>query len=305
MNAASSATDGSDPLPPIGLIAGGGSFPFEVARAARAKGHKVVCAGIRLEVSPELRAEVDVFRPIGLLGLARYIKFFRAHGVRSLTWAGWIHKETLLSWSGFFKHLPDYSTFSFWWRRLRQTNHQSQTVLGAIADEFEENGFHLAHSTEFCPDLLVQPGVLTKKQPSKRQLEDVAFGWRIAKKMAELDVGQSVAICDGATVAVEGMEGTDRNILRAGELVKRPITIVKLAMDDHDMRFDVPTIGPKTIDCMKTAGANMLALEARKTIVLEREETLAKASKAGIVIAAFESTEFATSGSEETDGSSD
>lgn len=276
----------------IGLIAGGGSFPFEVARAAKAQGHRVVCAGIRKEVDPALEELCDVFRPIGLLGLRRYIKFFHKHGVRELTWAGWIRKENLLSWSGFIAHLPDWSTVSFWWRRLRPTNNQSQNVLTQLAEEFESHGFHLAHSTKFCPDLLVQPGVLTKKQPSKRQLEDIEFGWRIAKRMADLDVGQSVAICDKATVAVEGIEGTDRNIERAGTLVKRPFVVVKLAMDDHDMRFDVPTIGPKTVQVLADAGGDMIALEAKKTILLEREETLQLADKHGIVIAAYESGEF-------------
>lgn len=272
------------PTERIGLIAGGGEFPVAVARAARRQGLQVVCAGIRLEVSPELEREVDVFAPIGLLSLSGYLRFFRKHGVRRLTWAGFIRKERLLSWRGLWHHLPDLRALGFWWRRLRGRDHQSQTLLAALADEFEANGFHLAHSTELCPELLAQPGVLTKRAPSRRQLDDIAFGWQIAKRMADLDVGQSIAVCDKATIAVEGIEGTDRNIERAGALCKRPFTVIKVAKEGHDMRFDVPTVGPSTIAAMHAAHAAVLVLEAGKTIVLARETTIALADRHGIVI---------------------
>ena len=272
----------------IGLIAGGGTFPLLVARAARRRGIEVVCAGIRLEVSPEIRSEVDVYRDVGLLSLGAYYRFFRKHGVRELTWAGWVTKDSLLSWRGILYHLPDYKALRCWWKRLRHRDRQSQTLLTNIAADFEEHGFHLAHSTRLCPELLVEKGVLTKKPPSRKQLDDIAFGWNTAKRMADLDVGQSVTVCDRTTISVEGIEGTDRNILRAGELCKRPFTVVKVAMDHHDMRFDVPTVGPKTLEAMRSAGAGVLAVEAGKTIVLEREKCVEMANRWGMVLVALD-----------------
>lgn len=281
----------------IGLIAGGGDFPFLVARAARRQGYQVVCVGIKLEYSPELVDEVDVFAPNGLLNLGGYLRFFRRHGVKRLTWAGWVGKEGLFSWRGIIARLPDYMALRFWFRRMRRTDRQSQSMLMALADEFEEQGFELAHSTELCPELLVEAGVLTRRAPTRKQNEDIAFGWKIAKRMADLDVGQSVAVCDLATIAVEGMEGTDRNIERAGSLCKRPFTVVKLAMDGHDMRFDVPTIGTRTIEVMHKSHAAVLAIEAGKTIVLDRAKVVELADRYGIAIVALESPDSLETGS--------
>jgi len=184
-------------------------------------------------------------------------------------------------------HLPDFRAVRFWFRRMRHRDRQSRTLLAALAVEFEDEGFKLAHSTNLCPDLLVEEGVLTRRSPTRRQLEDIAFGWRIAKRMADLDVGQSVTVCDQATISVEGSEGTDRNILRAGDLCKRPFTVVALALESQDMRFDVPTVGPETIETMHEAHADVLALEASKTIVLERERCVEMANHWGIAIVAL------------------
>ncbi len=275
--------------PRLGLIAGGGSFPVEVARAARARGYSVVCAGIRLEVEDALRAEVDVFRRFGLLSFNRYLRYFRRHGVRRLVFAGWVRKERLLSWRGLLHHLPDLRAVRFISRTLRGRDRQSQTLLAALCEEFDREGMQVEHSTSVCPELLVGAGVLGKHRPPQRQCADIAFGWRVAKRMADLDVGQSVCVCDQATVAVEGIEGTDRNILRAGELCRRPFTVVKVAMEGHDMRFDVPTIGPKTIQTLARAGGVALAVEAGKTIVLDRDDVIALADRHGIAVIALTS----------------
>ncbi|MEM7205222.1 MAG: UDP-2,3-diacylglucosamine diphosphatase LpxI, partial [Planctomycetota bacterium] len=227
------------------------------------------------------------FQRIGLLSFGGFLRFFGRHGVRDLTWAGWIRKETLFSVRGILNHLPDLRALRFMLWRLPRMDRQSQTLLAAMVDEFEREGFRVRDSTSVCRDLLVEEGVLTAKGPTRKQLADIAFGWRVAKRMADLDVGQSVAVRDRATIAVEGMEGTDRNIVRAGELCKRGFTVVKLAMDGHDMRFDVPTIGPQTVETLKTAGGAVLAVEAGKTIVLQRAETIALADRFGIVLVAL------------------
>lgn len=273
--------------PVLGLVAGGGSFPFEVARAARRRGLDIVCAGIRGEVSRDLRREVAVFREFGLGRLGSGFRFFRQNGVREISWAGWIRKERLFRPWGLFIHRPDFRALRLWLVRLRRLDRQSQTVLSAVAEEFESEGFELAHSARYCPELLVEEGVLSRRGPSRRELEDIAFGWRIAKRMADLDVGQSVAVHEKATIAVEGMEGTDRNILRAGELCRRGFTVVKLAKDGHDMRFDVPAVGPRTVESMHRAGGKVLAIEAGKTLVLDRATTVDLADRHGITIVAF------------------
>jgi len=269
----------------IGLIAGGGSFPFLVARAARARGYRVVCAGIRHEASPDLAAEVDVFRFFGLGRLGAGMRFFRRHGVRDLSWAGWVRKERLFRPGRIFSILPDWRMLRLWYFTLR--DRQSQTILATLAAEFEKEGLVVSHSARYCPELLVEEGLLTRTAPNRKQLEDIRFGWEVAKRMADLDVGQSIAVFERTTLAVEGIEGTDRNIARAGELcTKGGFTVIKLAKDDHDMRFDVPAVGPRTIENLHRAGGGVLALEAGRTLVLEREEVVELADRHGIVVVA-------------------
>jgi len=272
----------------IGMIAGDGRLPHTIAKAIRARGIEIICAGIASEVDASLAAEVDVFRPLGLMKLGRYFRFFRRHDVRYLVWAGGIRKERILSLSSVLRLVPDFRGLRFIYSTLRHGNLQSQKLLGSIADTFEHEGFTIADSTHFSPDLLVAEGVLTKRHPSQRQLADIAFGWMVAKRMADLDVGQSVAVFERSTIAVEGVEGTDRNITRAGELCRGPFTVVKLAMQGHDMRFDVPTVGAQTIETMHSAGAAVLALEAGKTIMLDRAQVIEQANRYGLVIAAFQ-----------------
>jgi DUF1009 family protein len=271
---------------PIGLVAGGGSFPFSVARAARAAGRVVVCAGIRHEVDPSIAAEVDVFRQIGLGRMGAVLRFFKRNGVRDITWAGLIRKERLFTPTRAFSLLPDLRMIRLWLFRMR--DRQSQTILATLADEFEREGLHVTESAEFCPELLAPEGLLTRTAPSKKQLADIRFGWSICQRMADLDVGQSVAVFERSTIAVEGIEGTDRNIQRAGELCRKGgFTVIKLPKHDHDMRFDVPAIGPSTVETLHGAGGAVLAIAAGRTLILERDEMIRFADKLGIVVIAY------------------
>jgi DUF1009 family protein len=171
---------------------------------------------------------------------------------------------------------------------FRARDHQSGTVLAAFAAEFESAGIHVVHSAKYCPDLLAEEGILTRRAPTAAQLEDIRFGWRIAKRLADLDVGQSIAVLAKATIAVEGIEGTDRNIRRAGELARRGgFTVIKLAKEGHDMRFDVPAIGPDTIDILHESGGAVLAIEAGKTLLLDREAIIERANRHGLVVVAW------------------
>ncbi len=271
----------------IGLLAGGGTFPFAVARAARQSGIEVVCAGIKHEVSRELASEVSVFKEFGLGRLGRVLRYFRRHGISEVSWAGWVRKERLFTPARIFSLLPDWRMLRIWYFSLR--DRQSQTILTSFAEEFEREGIKVAHSTRYCPELLIKEGLVGCVKPKARHLEDIRFGWDIAQRMADLDVGQSVAVLEKATIAVEGLEGTDRNILRAGELCRKGgFTVVKLPKDDHDMRFDVPTIGPDTIENLKEAGGAVLAVKAGGTLILEQERVVELADRYGIVVVAYE-----------------
>lgn len=270
----------------IGLLAGGGSFPFAVARAARENGIEVVCAGIKHEVSRDLEGEVSVFKEFGLGRMGRVLRFFRRHGVNEVSWAGWVRKERLFTPARIFSLLPDWRMLKIWYFRLR--DRQSQTILASLAEEFEREGIEVAHSTRYCPELLVKEGLIGRIKPKGKHIDDICFGWGIAQRMADLDVGQSVAVLQKATIAVEGLEGTDRNILRAGELCRKGgFTVVKLPKKEHDMRFDIPTIGPDTIENLKEAGGAVLAIKAGGTLILEQERVAELADRYGIAVVAY------------------
>ena len=271
----------------IGLLAGGGTFPFAVARAARKNGIEVVCAGIKHEVSREIAGEVSVFKEFGLGRLGRVLRFFRKHGINEVSWAGWVRKDRLFTPARIFSLLPDWRMLKIWYFSLR--DRQSQTILTSFAEEFEREGITVAHSTRYCPELLIKEGLVGRIKPKAKHLEDIRFGWDIAQRMADLDVGQSVAVLEKATIAVEGLEGTDRNIIRAGELCRKGgFTVVKLPKKGHDMRFDVPTIGPDTIENLKEAGGAVLAVKAEGTLILEQERVVELADRYGIVVVAYE-----------------
>ena len=271
----------------IGLLAGGGTFPFAVARAARKNGIEVVCAGIKHEVSREIAEEVSVFKECGLGRLGRVLRFFRKHGINEVSWAGWVRKDRLFTPARIFSLLPDWRMLKIWYFSLR--DRQSQTILTSFAEEFEREGITVAHSTRYCPELLIKEGLVGRIKPKAKHLEDIRFGWDIAQRMADLDVGQSVAVLEKATIAVEGIEGTDRNIIRAGELCRKGgFTVVKLPKKGHDMRFDVPTIGPDTIENLKEAGGAVLAVKAEGTLILEQERVVELADRYGIVVVAYE-----------------
>ncbi len=232
---------------------------------------------------PALPSLCGTFRYLRLGRLGAAIRFFQKHGVSEISFAGWIRKEQLFRPGRLLSILPDWRMLRLWYRKLK--SRQDQALLGALADEFESEGIHVTHSTKYCPDLLAEEGVLTRRGPTKAQLDDIRLGWKVAKRLADLDVGQSAVVCEKCTIAVEGLEGTDRCIRRAGELHRRGgFTVVKLAKDGHDMRFDIPTIGPDTVASMVEAGGAVLAVEAGRSMIIDREAMLEKANRHGIVI---------------------
>ncbi len=280
--------DRSQPLgkSAVGVLAGWGRLPILFAQKAKALGLPVVCVGLRDEASPQLEALVDRFYWSGIGKLGRMIGCFKREGVERVVMAGKFHKVRLQASFRVLRYLPDWRMIRAWWFRPRKDN-KDDTLLLALIKEFESDGLTFASALDFCPELLMKAGVPTKRKLSAKEEADIAFGWELAKEMGRLDVGQSVAVREQAVLAVEAIEGTDEAILRAGQLCPRGgIVVVKVAKPTQDMRFDVPTIGCKTVESMHKAGARVLAIEANKTIVIDEPETIALADRYGITIVA-------------------
>ncbi len=273
---------------PVGLLAGGGRFPIAFAQKARSVGIPVVCLGVRGHADRELEAHVDQFHWCAPLRLSRMIRLYRRAGVRQIVMAGKIHKANLLykPWK-MVSLLPDWRTIKLWYFRPRSDN-KDDTILLAIIGEFAREGLEFSSALNLCPELLVKPGPLTRRTPTASERTDIAFGWALARKMGELDVGQSVSVMDRSILAVEAVEGTDRAIERAGDLCKSGgFVVVKVAKPHQDMRFDVPTIGTATVETLYRAGGKVLAIEADKTIVLDQAETIALADRYRLTIVAL------------------
>jgi DUF1009 family protein len=271
---------------PIGLLAGWGRFPFVFAEKARSLHIPVVCVAIKHEASPELADVVSRLHWAGIARLGLMIRTFKREGVQRVVMAGKIHKTTMHTPWKFLRYWPDWRMLRFWYRRSRRDNKDDTLLLGII-DEFAADGIQFDSALDFCPELLVRAGQLTRRSPTAREEKDIAFGWELAREMGRLDVGQSVAVKERAVLAVEAIEGTDRAIARAGELCPAGgFVVVKVAKPQQDMRFDVPTVGRSTIESIARAGGRVLAIEAGKTIIIDEAETVALADKHGIAVVA-------------------
>lgn len=276
---------------PIGLLAGSGRFPILFAQAARRQGLSVACVGIRYEASEELRSLCDRFELVSVSRLGGMIRAFKRMGVSEIVMAGKVHKVVMHTPLRIVRLCPDWRMLQFWFRKLRDKRDDS--ILLGVIREFERDGMTFSSALDYCPELLVKHGILTRKGLSVSERRDVEFGWTIAKEMGRLDVGQSVAVKECAVLAVEAIEGTDRCIERAGQLCRAGgWTLVKVAKPQQDMRFDVPTIGVSTIENLKNAGARVLAIEAGKTIVVDQDDVVALADRHGLCLVALDPAEI-------------
>ncbi len=275
---------------PLGLLAGWGRFPIEIAEQLKEQGRSVVCVGLRGHADPELANICDVFRPLGIARVGGQIRFFKRHGVREAIMAGKIFKAKLIYHRfGWFHHFPD-------WRCIRafypyfvtgSRDRKDDTLLGAVVSEFAKDDIAFRPATDLVPQLLIEQGQWSGPPLTSFQQQDIAFGWQIAKELGRLDVGQSVAVKGLSCLAVEAVEGTDACIRRAGELCAQGgFVVVKVAKPQQDMRFDVPTIGTGTLETMRAAGGSVLAVEADKTIIVDRDAVLSLANRWKIRIVA-------------------
>ncbi len=275
----------------VGLLAGWGRFPWLFAQAAQRQGHSVRCLGISGLYSTDLAGVCDRFDEVPLARLGRAIRWFRRQGVDQIVMAGKVEKRVLFHPMRVLKLLPDWRTVHMWYRYARD-NKSDDTLLLAVIREFARDGLTFASALDFCPELLVRHGFLTRRQPSAAQWKDIRFGWDIAKQMGGLDVGQTIVVNDTAVIAVEAIEGTDECIRRAGLLCRRKgLTVVKVAKPQQDFRFDMPTIGLQTLQIMHEAGARCLAVEAGMTVLLDEPEFVRLADKLGIAIVSLNSEE--------------
>ncbi len=272
--------------PPLGLIAGEGEFPWLVARGMRAAGRRVTIVALRGCADPALHTVADVFRWRGIVQLGRWIRVFRRAGCREVVMAGRVGKARMFAgprWLQYLQYLPDLTSIRVWYFHARDK--RNDALLGAVADEMARRGLILVDSTRYCPEALAPAGVLTAFEPPPTVQDDAAFAWPLAKQIGALDIGQSVAVKEREIIAVEAIEGTDQLIERAGQLCPQGgWTLVKIAKPDQDMRFDVPTVGPQTIENLKRNRAAGLVLEAGRTLILEREKLLELATRYRIAV---------------------
>ncbi|HOX23436.1 MAG TPA: UDP-2,3-diacylglucosamine diphosphatase LpxI [Elusimicrobiales bacterium] len=276
----------------IGLIAGAGEYPVVFAQEAARNGCQVYTVGLeghtdaRLE---KLSASIKYFK---LGQISAPIKFLRDSGVERAVMAGLVRHGSIfallsmdLRAAALLARLPDF---------------RAESVLGTVVEEFAKDGIEIISSATFLEQLLPRPGVLGRHKPDSLQQKSIDFGVKMARKLAEADIGLTAVVCDRMVVALEAMEGTDACIIRGGELYRSAVegktvdssktsglVVVKAARPRQDFRYDLPVIGMKTLDSMLTAGSKTLAVEAGKTILLSKDELLARADAEGISITAF------------------
>ncbi len=271
---------------PVGVVAGAGELPKLVARNVRLAGRRVSVIALRGSADPGLRDLCDRFRWAGVARPGGWIRALRADGCREVVMVGRVRKAKLFAlprWLQWLLYVPDLTAIRVWYRRTRDKRNDS--VLSAVADEFERKGLTLMDSTHYIPEALASEGCLGRARPAAVVEADIAFAWPLAKQIAGLDIGQAVTVKEQEIIAVEAIEGTDLLIDRTASLC--PVggwTLVKVAKPRQDMRFDVPTIGPITIEKLRGARAAALVVEAGKTIILERDRTLALADAARLPV---------------------
>ncbi len=266
----------------IGIIAGNGVYPRTFVEAARRKslGVKLVVAAFENETEPELKDSVDGWEWMRVGQLGKLIKFFKSQGATESVMVGQIAPKNL------FDLRPDLRTLMLL-ARVKERN--AETLFGAIGDELAKDGITLLPATTFLEDLLPGPGPVCGPEMKKRQLEDAAFGFRIAKESSRLDIGQSVVVRHGTVLAVEAFEGTNACIKRGGELGRgKEILLAKVSKPNQDFRFDVPVVGPLTIETCAAAGVRAIAIEANRTLLLDKAQVERLCSEHGISIHAME-----------------
>jgi len=268
-------------LTSFGIIAGNGVYPLLVARAARKAGvQRIAVCAFHGETDPKLAELVDEIEWMRVGQLAKMVACFRKREVSQVVMAGQVNPKHL------FDLRPDLRALLLL-AGLKTRN--AESIFGAIADELSKNGITLLAATTFLDDCLAQPGLIAGPKLNPREEEDVAYGFRIAKEMSRLDIGQTVVVKKGTILAVEAFEGTNETIKRGGALGKRDAIMIKVSKPNQDFRFDVPVIGPQTLETAHEARLRAIAVEAGKTLVLDKEAVIERAAAYRLSIAGISS----------------
>jgi hypothetical protein len=264
---------------PLGLIAGNNAYPLILAREARAAGVKqIVAAAFTGETDQKLAELVDEIEWMRVGQLSRLIAYFKSKGVREAVMAGQIHPGNL------FNLRPDLKALMLL-GKLRARN--AETIFGAIADELAAAGVTLLEATVHMEKYLAGHGVIAGTKLSRREERDVEFGFEIAKQVSALDIGQTVVVKGGTILAVEAFEGTNEAIKRGGHLGRKEAVMVKVSKPRQDLRFDVPVIGMGTLKAAAAAHLRVIAVEAGKTLLLDRDPMIEEAQRRGITLAGY------------------
>jgi DUF1009 family protein len=263
-----------------GLIAGNGRFPILALETARKLGHEVVAIGIKEEASSEIEPLAARCYWISLGELSRLVEILKSEGIVEVMMAGQV------------KHASIFSAIRPDWRLVKLLaalpRKNTDALIGGVAKVLEDEGIRLTDSTALLKPLLAEAGVMTRRQPTKEEQVDFEYGRAVAHALAGWDIGQSVAISARACVAVEAMEGTDAMLRRAAALVNgKPLVLVKVATRRRHLLFDVPVVGVETIAVMRETGTTALAVDAGRTLMLDRTEMISRADGAGITIGGY------------------
>ena len=267
----------------IGLIAGNGRFPIIFADNVRKLGFTVSAIAHVGETLPELESHVDRIYWLKVGQFSKALAALKADGIRQAVMLGGIHKTHV-----FTALRPDLRALAIF---SRLKHWKDDAILRAVAGELEREGIQIRESTFGLESILAEEGNLTSRKPTKKEWGDIQFGWETLRTLGTLDIGQCVVVKNQVIVAVEAVEGTDETIIRGGTLGGKGTVVVKRTKPHQDLRFDLPAVGPKTIQSMGTIHASVLAVEAGRTVVLDREEMVAKAQSAGITIVGMVSTD--------------
>ncbi|WP_319409522.1 UDP-2,3-diacylglucosamine diphosphatase LpxI domain-containing protein [uncultured Desulfosarcina sp.] len=260
----------------IGLIAGSGQFPVLFSKAALKNGFSVYTVAYLNEADQELTRLSEKIQWLHLGQVKRLIKFFKQNGVNRAVMLGAVRKTRL-----FTDVKPDMKAISI---IAGMRNTHDDAIMRAFADSLEKEHIKIEPSTFLLPELLATKGVWTNRKPSQSEKKDIAMGFSVAKEIGRLDIGQSVVVGGGSILAVEAIDGTDATIQRGGQLGKGEAVLVKVCKPNQDFRFDVPSVGVKTIETMSQYDVGVLAIEADRTVVFDRLEMIRAANENNIAI---------------------
>lgn len=264
----------------LGLLAGVGTLPFEFVQMAKKQGHEIVCIAVVPDVDTRLRSYSDKYFEINVFKLNKILKTLCEANVKEVTMLGKVTKEYL------YKRklvIPDLRTVKLL-NKLRKLDFKDDTIMLALVDELEGSGLKVMDQTKYLKPLMPPPQIFTHAMPSEEQMDDIAFGFKTAKLIGQMDMGQTVVVKDKAVMAVEAIEGTDACIRRGGKLAGKGAVVVKVAKPNQDPRFDVPAVGLDTLNVMIETKCKVLAIEAEKTLFVNRFDVMDKADEHDIVI---------------------